>query len=95
MFKGIITLIRRNKDVIKYGVITNTTIGVLLRGIGDVIQQNIELKNNNKKEKTVLVYSVNEPRASNEPRTEKNNSDTKQKFDWTRTSKNSKVRIII
>ena len=84
MFKSFITLIKRNKDVIKYGVVTNTTIGILLRGCGDVIQQNIELKNDCKKEKSILVYPISESKLSSKSEI---NSEAKQKFDWTRTSK--------
>lgn len=80
MFKSFITLIKRNKDIIKYGVVTNTTIGILLRGCGDVIQQNIELKNDCKKEKSILVYPISESKSEI-------NAEAKQKFDWTRTSK--------
>ena len=55
MFKSIITVIKRNKNVIKYGVITNTAIGIFLRGIGDVIQQNIEIKNDEKKKEKSAI----------------------------------------
>jgi hypothetical protein len=89
MFKSIITIINRNKNVIKYGVITNTAIGIFLRGIGDVIQQNIEIKNDEKKkEKNVMVYQLSDSktRVAPEKKTE-TNSGAKKMFDWTRTSK--------
>jgi hypothetical protein len=42
-------------------VITNTAIGIFLRGIGDVIQQNIEIKNDEKKkEKSAMKKAKQE-----------------------------------
>ena len=46
MFKKIVNAIHLNKNAFKYGLISNTAIGVLLRGVGDAIQQTIEVKSN-------------------------------------------------
>ena len=76
MFKNLTNVFNRNKKVIQYGLITNTTIGVLLRGVGDFIQQNIEIKNSSKN--VTINSSKNE--------TIINSQETIQKLNWIRTS---------
>jgi hypothetical protein len=39
----------KNRGLIKYGMVTNTLIGVFLRGLGDFFQQRIELDHKRKK----------------------------------------------
>ena len=50
LFKSnFINIVNKNRLIIKYGVITNTAIGIALRGLGDIIQQTIEINHHNKK----------------------------------------------
>ena len=88
MYKKVSNLIIQNKNSIKYGLITNTVIGILLRGVGDSIQQTIEVNNSRKKDTNRKESLVSEINTSNEKSKEKNGAgnDVKQVFDWTRTS---------
>jgi len=51
-----------NNQLVKYGLVTNTVISVGLRGLGDNIQQNIELNRIRLKNKTSNDKSLNEKR---------------------------------
>jgi hypothetical protein len=44
----LINLIDKNKQIIKYGLISNTIFGIFMRGLGDTIQQRIELNHKKK-----------------------------------------------
>ena len=39
VIKNAINIIVKNKQVIKYGLISNTLFGILMRGLGDSIHQ--------------------------------------------------------
>jgi hypothetical protein len=51
-----------NNHLIKYGLVTNTIISVALRGLGDNIQQNIELSRTRFKTQTSNDNSLKEKR---------------------------------
>lgn len=56
--------------IFKYGILTNTVIGIVLRGTGDVIQQKIEINHT----KNLVTKSSNE------------NKELVTHINWTRTS---------
>ena len=49
-----------NNKSSKYGLIANTLFGIGLRGVGDVIQQNIEIKYNNKNDQSNIQMGLKE-----------------------------------
>jgi hypothetical protein len=51
-----------NRNLIKYGLVTNTVISVALRGLGDNIQQNVELNQVRVKVQVSNDNSLNEKR---------------------------------
>lgn len=71
VIKNAINIIVKNKQVIKYGLISNTLFGILMRGLGDSIQQRIEL---NHKLKMINLG-------------EKTFSQKDLEYSWRRTSK--------
>ena len=74
----------KNK-LLKYALITNTCFGVVLRGIGDLIQQTIEMKATTKKPKEIGIFVPNEREVNQEHSMLKSNTFQTQKYDWTRT----------
>lgn len=42
----------KKKLLLKYALVSNTCFGVLLRGVGDLVQQTIEIKSNGSTPKT-------------------------------------------
>lgn len=78
-------IISKNRLIIKYGVITNTAIGILLRGLGDGIQQTIEINHYNKKLK--LNKSTVDESIHSGPIVVHIDHESKT-YDWIRTSFN-------
>jgi hypothetical protein len=74
-----------NQSLLKYGLITNTTFGVILRGTGDLIQQNIEQKTAVKNKQPQQIINDNTIVTN----TSDNWTGTTKKYDLIRTSNSS------
>ncbi len=56
VFKRSVSNLGNNKTLIKYSMLSNTALGLFLRGAGDIIQQTIERKNDADKQKQSKFY---------------------------------------